>query len=142
MRYVVLDTSVVVSALRSRDGASYHLLRMVADGELRVLASPTLFLEYEEVLLRPEHRLIHGLSVEQVDRLLTDLAVSVEPVEIRFQWRPLLADPNDDMVLEVAVNGRADALVTHNIKHFLPAAARFGLKVFTPKEALRRLKDE
>jgi putative PIN family toxin of toxin-antitoxin system len=138
----VLDTSVIVSALRSSQGASYLLLRMVAAGQLRILASAALFLEYEEVLSRPEHRLVHGLSVVQVDRLLTDLAVAVEPVEIRFQWRPQVADPNDDMVFEVAVNGRADALVTHNVRHFVHAATRFGLTVLTPGEAFRKVKNE
>lgn len=131
---------MLVAALRSRDGASYLLLRMIAEGELRMLASPTLFLEYEEVLLRPEHRLVHGLSSQQVDRFLTDLAVAVEAVQIRFRWRPQVSDPGDDMVLEVAVNGRADALLTHNVRHFLPAGARFGLTVLMPGEALRRLK--
>jgi len=73
---------------------------MVTEGKLKVIATAPLFLEYEDVLLRPEHRLIHGLSVEQVDRFLRVFALLVEPVGIRFQWRPQVFDPNDEMVFE------------------------------------------
>jgi putative PIN family toxin of toxin-antitoxin system len=136
MRYV-LDTSVIASALRSRFGASNALLRLALAGKFLLLASPSLFLEYEDVLLRPEQRLAHGLSIEQVHDFLEELAAIVEPVEIHFRWRPQTTDPGDEMVLEAAINGRANALVTHNARHFIPAALRFELSIFTPQQALK-----
>lgn len=136
----VLDTSVVTAALRSRTGASNALLHFVSSQKLKLLASAPLFLEYEDVLLRPEQRLVHGLSVEQIHRFLAELASWIEPVEIHFLWRPRVSDPGDEMVLEAAINGGAEVLITHNVRHFEPATLRFQLEVLTPQEALRRLK--
>ena len=136
---LVLDTSVVVAAFRSRLGASNRLLRIVATNRARPLVTTSLFLEYEAVLKRPEQRRATGLDLAAVQQLLAALASSCEPVEVRFRWRPQLADPADEMVLEAAVNGRADALVTHNIRDFAPAASRFGLLVATPGEMVRRI---
>ncbi len=139
MLRVVLDTSVVVPGLRSRRGAANALLRLVASRRLRLLATPPLFLEYEEVLKRPEQRLTHKLTLEEVDALLAELAALVEPVEIHFQWRPQGRDPSDEMVLEAAVNGRADALVTYNLADFAAAGARFKVAVLGPAELLRKV---
>ena len=135
----MLDTSVIVAAFRSRLGASNAILAHVADRRLVPLATPALFLEYEAVLQRPEQRQVARLTVQQVDDALRALASAIEPVSIHFAWRPQLPDPADEMVLEAAVNGRADALVTHNIADFAPAAPRFGLSVLRPGELLRRL---
>ena len=88
MRRVVVDTSVVVAALRTRKGAGNTVLRLVAERRLQLLATPPLFLEYEDVLKRAEQRLVHGLSLEQVDEFLAELAAHVEPVELHFMWRP------------------------------------------------------
>src|SRR5580704_7764310 len=118
VRRVVLDTSVVVAALRTRSGAGNAVLRLVATGRLVVLATPPLFVEYEDILHRPEQRLAHGLSPVEVDEFLAELAALIEPVEVHFQWRPQLPDPNDEMVLEAAINGQADALVTYNVADF------------------------
>lgn len=137
---VVLDTSVIAAGLRSRRGASNALIRLVVEGKLKLLASPPLFLEYEDVLQRPEQRIVHGLSLEQVGTFLATLAGWIEPVEIHFRWRPQTGDPGDEMVLEAALNGRADALVTHNVRDFAGPAQRFGLAVATPQEALERLR--
>lgn len=135
----MLDSSVVISDFRSRRGASYRLLELAADRRLVPLATPALFLEYEDVLKRPEQREVSGLSLAQVDTALAALAAVVEPVEVRFAWRPQLADPDDEMGLDAAVNGRADALVTHNLADFAGAAARFGLAVLRPGELLERM---
>lgn len=140
MLRVVLDTSVVVASLRSRTGASNALMRRVADGGLRPLATTALFLEYEDVLRRAEQRLAHGLSLELLDRFLAALASACEPVDIHFQWRPQLSDPADEMVLEAAVNGRAAALVTHNVRDFEAAGLEFGLRVVRPGELLAEMK--
>ncbi len=135
----MLDSSVVVSAFRSRSGASNMLLGLVGDGRLVPLATPALFIEYEGVLKRPGQREASGLSLAEVDAALAALATLVEPIEVRFTWRPQLADPGDEMVLDAAVNGQADALVTHNVAHFALAAPRFGLTLLRPGELLERI---
>jgi len=136
----VLDTSVVVAALRTRSGAGNAVLRLVATGRLLLLATPPLFLEYEDVLKRPEHRLAHGLALDAIEDFLSELAALVVPAEVHFLWRPQLRDPKDEMVIEAAINGRADALVTYNISDFILAGERFGIPILRPAELLRRLK--
>jgi putative PIN family toxin of toxin-antitoxin system len=140
MRRVVLDTDVVVTALRSVSGGSNAALIAVAHGRLVPLVTPALFLEYEAVLKRPEQRKAHGLDLVAIDRFLAALAAASEPVEISFQWRPQLRDANDEMVLETALNGRADALVTHNVRDFAAAAAKFGLRILRPGELLKEIR--
>lgn len=129
----------MVAAFRSRRGASNRLLECVARRLISPLVTTALFLEYEDVLLRPEHRLATGLSEEDVQRLLAALASAAEPVEVYFRWRPQLRDPADELVLEAAVNGRADALVTHNIRHFEAAAERFELRVLAPQQCFKEM---
>ena len=139
---IVLDTSVVVAGLRTRLGAGNAVLREVAQQRLVPLASPPLFLEYEDVLKRPEHRLVHGLSLEVIDEFLAEFAALIEPVEVHFQWRPQTPDPNDEMVLETAINGRADAIVTYNVADFSAAAKRFKISVLRPGDLLKKVKHE
>jgi putative PIN family toxin of toxin-antitoxin system len=134
----VLDTDVLVAALRSRGGASWQLVDGALNRRFTLLLSVPLALEYEAVLIREEHRSVHGLSVQEVIELVNALIRVSEPVEIRFLWRPLLSDPGDDMVLETAVNGRADGLVTFNEGDFVPAAGKFAVEILRPSEALRR----
>jgi putative PIN family toxin of toxin-antitoxin system len=140
VRRVVLDTSVIVAALRSRRGAANRVLRLVAEERLVLLATPPLFLEYEDVLGRPEHRLVHGLTPQDIEEFLAELAALVEPVDVHFQWRPQVGDPSDEMVLEAAVNGRADALVTYNTKHFSRPGERFGVPVLRPADLLGKVR--
>lgn len=140
MRRVVLDTSVIVAALRTRRGAANEVLRGVAVRRLLLLATPPLFLEYEEVLKRPEQRLVHGLALETIDEFLAELAALIEPVEVHFLWRPQVRDPSDEMVFEAAINGRADALVTYNVRHFALASERFKILIFRPAELRREVK--
>lgn len=135
MKRYVLDTSVIVSALRARSGISNKLLRLVATKEITPLVTTALFLEYEAVLNRPEQRLATGMSEQDIVGFMAAFASASEPVDVYFQWRPMLNDPADEMVLETAVNGHADALVTYNVKDFI-AASRFGLSVITPQQAL------
>jgi putative PIN family toxin of toxin-antitoxin system len=137
---VVLDTSVVAAAFRSRNGASWVLLERIADRRLIALATPALFLEYEAVLKRTEQRVVSGLTLEEVDDRLSALASAIEPVTAHFIWRPQLADADDEMVLDAAVNGCADALVTFNVRDFVVAAKRFNLAVMRPGEALEALR--
>ena len=139
MQRIVLDTSVVVAGLRSRNGASNALLRLVVNHRVIALATPPLFLEYEDVLKRAEHRLVHGLTPEAIDEFLSELAALIEPVESHFQWRPQVRDPGDEMILEAAINGRADAIVTFNVSDFLVAGRRFGIRILRPAEILREV---
>ncbi len=131
-----MDTSLVVAALRSRLSASNQLLRRVADRKEVLLVSPALLLEYEEVLKLPEHRVWHGLSELMVDVFLSELAALAKPVEIHFRWRPQASDPRDEMVLEAAINGSADALITFNIRDFA-MADKFHIRILRPGEFLR-----
>jgi putative PIN family toxin of toxin-antitoxin system len=135
---LVLDTSVLVAAIRSPRGASAEILRRVFRAELTMLASVPLYAEYEAVATRPDHLARAGATVEEVETLLDALAARLEPVEIRFLWRPQLKDADDEMVLETAVNARAAAIVTFNRRDFEPAARRFGIAVLAPGEALHR----
>ena len=128
---------MIVAALRSRSGASNAVLEHVARGQLRPLVSTALFLEYEEVVKRPETRLATGMSEDDVDGFLAALASAAEAVEVNFRWRPQLSDPKDELVLEAAVNGRADALVTHNVRDFEPATRLFGVRVMLPRDVLK-----
>jgi putative PIN family toxin of toxin-antitoxin system len=137
---IVLDTSVITSALRSSTGASNALLRFVARKALVPLVATALFLEYEDVLKRAQQRLAHGLDNAGIDRFLGALASASEAVNVRYQWRPQLSDANDEMVLEAAVNGRADALVTHNIKDFKAAATKFNLRILLPADVLAEMR--
>lgn len=140
MYRVVLDTDVIVTALRSMTGGSNAVLREAAHGRITPLVTPALFLEYEAVLKRPEQRLVHGLGLRDIDRFLSALAAACEAVEVSFQWRPQLSDANDEMVLETAVNGQADALITHNVRDFVKGAERFGLRALRPGEFLKELR--
>ncbi len=139
IRQVVLDTDVLIAALRSPTGASAELLRRVRREQLTLLASVPLFLEYEAKCLEVEHRLAAGLSEDEVRRFLDTLAALVRPVTVHYLWRPQLRDAADEMVLEAAVNGQADALVSFNHRDYGPAPARFGVALLLPAQALSRL---
>ncbi|MGO9459781.1 MAG: putative toxin-antitoxin system toxin component, PIN family [Rhodomicrobium sp.] len=135
----VLDTNIVINARRSRDGASNALLRAADARRFTMLASVPLFLEYEAVLTRPEQLIAARLTEELALQFLDYLAGLVEPVKLHYLWRPQLSDVADEMVLETAINGGANAIVTFNKRHFGPAA-RFGIDVAFPAEALRRIR--
>lgn len=137
---LVLDTDVLVAALRSRSGASWQLVDRALAREFTLLLTVPLVLEYEAVLKREEHRKVHGLTVPQLDEVINSLVRVAEPVQIRFLWRPVLSDPRDDMVLETAVNGRADFLVTFNQRDFAVASKGFAHETIRPSDALDRLR--
>jgi predicted nucleic acid-binding protein len=98
-----------------------------------------LLIEYQEVMSRREHLAASRLSVSDVEALLDAVAVVAEPVLLDFLWRPVLIDADDDMVLETAVNGRADAIVTFNRRHFVSVPKQFGINVWPPADAINRL---
>lgn len=134
----VLDTNILVHARRSRSGASNALLRALDRGGFVALASVPLFLEYEAVLSRPEQLSALRLDVQTVDDLLDYMAGLMEPIKLHYLWRPQLTDQADEMVLETAINGRADFIVTFNLRHFGPAS-RFGIQIIEPADAMRKI---
>jgi putative PIN family toxin of toxin-antitoxin system len=136
---LVLDTDVMVAAIRSDAGASRRLLVAGLQKSCTLLLSVPLIFEYEAVMTRPEHLEAARLSTADVAALLDAVVQVAEPVRPAFLWRPKLKDGNDDMVLEVAVNGRADRLVTFNQRDFATIGAQFGTMVCTPAEAVKAL---
>jgi putative PIN family toxin of toxin-antitoxin system len=137
---IVLDTAAVVAAMRSPTGASAAILRAARQGRVTLLASVPLAIEYEAVCFRPEHRRDAGLTINQIDAFLHALLALTEPVRAHFLWRPQLRDPDDEMVLETAINGRADAVVTFNVRDYGIAPSQFGVEVLLPREAISRVK--
>ena len=133
---VVLDTNVLVAAVRSSQGASFRILQLVGDSRWELNLSPALLFEYEEVAT------IHAKKFWPEPGRLSDLlnfliAHSNRP-RISYSWRPLLRDADDDMVLELAIAAQAGFIVTHNVRDFV-GAERFGVGVLTPAEFLRKL---
>jgi predicted nucleic acid-binding protein len=126
--------------MRSDSGASRRLLIGALDREFDLLASVPLVVEYEAVLTRPEHLRASGLTARQVNEVLDALVKVSIPVDLRFLWRPRLKDPADEMVLETAVNGEADRLVTFNLRHLASAGREFGIRVKRPCDVWKEIR--
>jgi putative PIN family toxin of toxin-antitoxin system len=137
---IILDTDVLVAAIRSPAGASAALIRALQAGQMQVAASVALFVEYEATCTRAEHLLAAGWQRQDIEDFLDALAGLMEHTEIHFMWRPQVRDAADDMVLESAVNAMADAIVSFNIKDFSDAPERFGIEVLLPRDALARIR--
>jgi predicted nucleic acid-binding protein len=136
---LVVDTAVMVAAIRSDTGASRYLLVAGLEARFTMLASVPLLIEYPAVMSRREHLTASRLLAADVEALLDAVAAVAEPVLLDFLWRPVLPDPDDDMVMETGVNGRADAIVTFNRRHFVMVTKQFGLDVLSPADAIKRL---
>lgn len=136
----MLDTDVVIAAMRSPTGGSAELLRRIDEGKATMLLTVALALEYEAICTLADHRLASGLDLLQVDLYVDTLIEMAEPVELYFRWRPQLRDPGDELVLDAAVNGRASAIVTFNERDLREARTNFDIEVLRPGEVLRRLK--
>ena len=136
---MVLDTDVV-AAFRSERGASRQLLIAALDQRFVLLASTAIWLEYEAVMTRPSQLDAMQLNATEVRDALAALATVAEQVLIHFLWRPVLTDAEDEHVLDLAMNGRADMLVTFNQGDFAEASRTFQIEVVTPAVALRKLR--
>lgn len=134
---VVLDTSVLVAAVRSRRGASFEILSRVGKGAFEIAVSVSLVLEYEDAMLRS--LVESSLSDTGVRDLVDYLCEAGIHQQVFFLWRPVLRDTGDDLVLELAVAAACDAIVTHNVRDFR-GAERFGLRVLTPGQFLQELR--
>ena len=130
---IVLDTNVLVAALRSRTGASFRLLEQVGRGAFEVVVSTPLVLEYEDVLTRSEF----GFPEEMTTPVLDYLCLVGQPQSIHFLWRPFFRDPKDDLVLEVAFNAGAH-IVTFNARDF-KNTDELGVKIFSPRAFLEKV---
>jgi putative PIN family toxin of toxin-antitoxin system len=131
---VVIDTNVIISGLRSRRGRAFQLLTLIGTGKFDIHLSVPLVLEYSEVLLRQISHL--DLNREEVDDLVDFYCSVGVQNEIFFLWRPLLRDPKDDMVLELAVKAGCESIITYNTRDFA-GAEQFGLNLLEPSEFLR-----
>jgi putative PIN family toxin of toxin-antitoxin system len=125
---LVVDTAVMVAAIRSDIGASRHLLVAGLERRFTVLVSVPLLIEYQAVMTRQEDLAASSLAVGDVEDLLDTVAAVAQPGRLDFVWRPVLSDADDDMVLETAVNGQAEAIVTFNPLHFISVPKQFELK--------------
>ncbi len=135
---IVLDTSVLIEAFRSRQGASRRVLNLILQRRIDMVATPALFFEYETVLKRATHAEIHGYSHDEIDRFLLLFAGFTEQAKRFYHYRPQLTDPDDELVLDAAISGHACAIVTHNTSDFLPAATNLGIQVVTPGSILKQ----
>ena len=137
---IVIDTSVIFSALYSSKGASHKLMVWLFESPKKYsVVSTTLVLEYLDVLTRPANMGYYdSLSKDDIERFIDDMCAVSHHQSIYFLWRPFLKDVNDDMVLEVAVNAGASAIVTFNPKDFKGVTKHFGIEIMTPKQFLQQ----
>jgi len=135
---IVLDTNVIISALRSKKGASYMLLSLVGTHQFEIHDSVALILVYLEGIRR--HREEFGLSKEEVPVFIDSLCSMAQHHKIYFLWRPFLSDTNDELVLELAVSAKCEYIVTHNISDFR-GSEKFGIQAITPKEFLQIIRE-
>ncbi len=132
-----MDTNVLYAGLRSREGASFQLLRLLRAGQWTLLLSNTVATEYEEILLR--EATVLGITQEETSKLLDDLCVLAERWHMSGLWQPLLLDPDDEAFAHLACESEADYLVTHNQRHYEPMRQR-EIRVVTPKTFLETIR--
>lgn len=135
---IVLDTNVIVAALRSKRGASNKLLSLVGTQKFEIHDSVALILEYEDVLQR--YRTELGLSQDDVSDFIDALCSMAHHHKIYFLWRPTLSDVNDELILELAVTAQCEYIVTHNVSDF-KGIDKFGIRAITPREFLQIIRE-
>ena len=133
---IVLDTNVLVAALRSREGASFRVLSLADSGKFTLCLSVPMVLEYEAASKKQTKAT--GLAAADVDAIIDYLCLVGEHYKVYYLWRPFLRDTKDDMVLELAVASNAESIVTYNRGDF-KGANQFGVKVITPKALLQQI---
>ena len=134
---LILDTSALIAGLRSSLGASFVLLDLVGSGRFTIGLTAALVLEYEATCMKSLPAL--NLTADDVKELLDYLCHVGKLAAISFRVRPSVADPDDELVLEAAIATGGEWIVTYNIRDMAEGAARYGIEVITPGEAVRRL---
>jgi predicted nucleic acid-binding protein len=135
---VVFDTSVLVAATRSRNGASFALVSSIPSRQFQVCLSVGLYYEWQDVLTRPEH-LPPGRTADDALAFLRYVCGQAWLQEIFYLWRPFLVDPGDDMILELAFAADCHYIVTHNVRHFA-GCEKLGIEAITPRDFLALLR--
>ena len=133
---IVIDTNVMVAALKSKRGASYKLLSIIDQDKFQISISVPLIIEYEYALKRTNLNIL--LTESEIDDILDYICQIADKREIFYLWRPYLKDPKDDMVLELAVESESDYIITYNQKDF-QGVSKFGIKTLTPKAFLKKI---
>ncbi len=129
MKTVVIDTNVILSGLSSRNGNSFKLIKMISARLFEISISVPLIFEYESVLMKYKSRT--GMNIEDIADFLDYICTVGKETKIHYLWRPILKDPYDDHVLEVAVASESEYIITYNIKDFKPAQT-FGIEAVSP----------
>lgn len=132
---VVIDTNIVISAMLSSRGAAFKLISLIGKQHFDYAMSVPLMIEYEEVLKREDSKIV--ISQEAIDNILDRLCYHADLREIFYLWRPVLNDPKDDLVLELAVESNCNSIITYNLKDF-KNIKKFGLTAITPKIFLQQ----
>ena len=133
---IVLDTNVLLAGLRSNRGASYKLLTVLNDSRWQLNISTALIFEYEEILKREKEEL--NLTLSDIDSVINAICANANRCNIFYLWRPVARDPDDDFLIDLAVECQADFIITYNRKDLQPAE-KFGIKVVTPLEFLQQV---
>jgi putative PIN family toxin of toxin-antitoxin system len=135
--HAVLDTSVLVAGLRSKGGASFQILQAIRTGDIRIAVSVALVLEYESVLRRPG--LMPHFTNRDIEKIVDGLCLLADHQQVFFAWRPFLPDPDDDLVLELAVAASPSFIITHNTSDFRGSES-MGVLAITPGKALNLIR--
>jgi len=138
MYQIVLDTNVLVAAMRSRHGASHRLLSLLGDDRWRPNVTVAVVLEYETVLKRDCQQF--GLTEQDIDDVVDAICSQAGLHRLYFLWRPVASDPDDDLVLEAAIASHSDFIITFNTRDFADST-KFGIRCLTPKEFLILLEE-
>ena len=136
---IIIDTNVLISGLRSRQGSSYQMLSRLKDDRWQLNISVPLILEYETLLIREAATL--QINTSTIDRILDNICSISNHHEIFYLWRPTARGPNDDFLIDLALKAKADFIITYNRRDLEPARSRFGLKIVTPKTFLEMVGD-
>lgn len=133
---IVIDTNVIVTALRSNKGASFKLISLLKYNKFTINISVPLILEYESILTREINNL--NLNLKDIEIFIDYICKISKKYKIHYLWRPFLKDPKDDFILELAYTSESDFIITFNKKDF-KGVNQFGIEVITPQEFLKLL---
>jgi putative PIN family toxin of toxin-antitoxin system len=137
---VILDTDVIIAAIRSSKGASAEIVRRALRREIWIELTVAIALEYEAMATRADHLAAGELTEAEALNIIDALVAVADPVEVHFRWRPQLRDADDEMILEAAINAQDRRIITFNKRDFAPAVTRFGLSLMSPAEFLEMVK--